>query len=165
MSSERAAAGGDAEGAFEVAVAGAGLGGFDPCRRIRWTRVPSPAQEARCPAVGNTLMSAPVSARNTSAMMRGEARDADQQVPGRAKRCHRLLDAGVQARDVCGVGVDAIQMQSDHERVMGAEPAGQRLGQRRDLRPQPPLEPDRPAPPGRAARRSAPRASPGPRRP
>lgn len=48
----------------------------------------------------------------------GESRDAHQQVPGRLKRFHRLLDALIKAGDVGGVGVDAVQKQSRHERVV-----------------------------------------------
>ena len=55
------------------------------------------------------------------------------------KRLHCLLDSGIQARDVGAVGVDAIQKQSCHERMVGAESSGQRLGQRWDLLSHPPV--------------------------
>jgi hypothetical protein len=63
----------------------------------------------------------------------GEPGDAHQQFPGGAKGGHRFLDAFIEAADVGGVGVDAVEEQPGHECVMGTEPAGQRLGQCRDL--------------------------------
>jgi hypothetical protein len=68
-----------------------------------------------------------------------EARDALQQLPGRQKRLHQLIDPRRQRFDVLGVDVDPIQEQPGHERVMRGEPPVQRLGQHRDLGPHPPL--------------------------
>ena len=54
-----------------------------------------------------------------------------------------------------GVRIDPVQEQPGHERVMGAEPAGQRLGQRRDLRTHPPFARSAMPAGSRLARRSA----------
>jgi hypothetical protein len=84
-------------------------------------------------------MSAPVWATNTSALIRERPGMLANRPRAREKRCHCFLDSGIQARDVGAVGVDAIQKQSRHERVVGVESPPQRLDQRADLRPHPPL--------------------------
>ena len=63
----------------------------------------------------------------------GEPGDARQQFAGGAKGGHRFLDALIEAADISGVGVDLVEEQPGHECVMRTEPAGQRLGQCRDL--------------------------------
>ena len=54
-------------------------------------------------------MSPPVSATNTFSNGPGDARDADEQVPGRLKRFHRLLDPGVEPADIGGMSVNPVQ--------------------------------------------------------
>ena len=129
---------GDAEDAFEVAVAGPGLAGFDPAGGLVGSRgqpgpgcqVPGGGEHAHIPAgFGDEYLGGDA----------GEPGNADQQVPGGAKGFHRRLDALVEAGDVGAVGVDAVQEQPGHERVVLAEPAGQRFGQGGDLRAHPPL--------------------------
>ena len=53
----------------------------------------------------------------------GEPGDAHQQFPGRAKGGHRFLDPLIEAADIGTVGVDAVEEQPGHERVMFIEPA------------------------------------------
>src|SRR6476659_45191 len=99
----------------------------------------TPHHDARCCAVGKTLISAPVSAMNTSGDDPGYARNAHQQLPGAPKGLHRRLDPSVQAGDVGVVCVDPVQEQPGHESMVVTEPPGQRLGQRGDLRTHPRL--------------------------
>lgn len=62
----------------------------------------------------------------------GDGRD---QVPGRTKREHRLLDPIGEDVDGGGVLVDELAVQIDQERLVIGEPADQRLPQRGDLGP------------------------------
>jgi len=63
----------------------------------------------------------------------GPPRDADQQFPGEAKGFDRLLEAFIETGDVGAVGIDAVQVQPHHKRVMVIESAAQRLSELRDL--------------------------------
>ena len=68
-------------------------------------------------------MSPPVSAMKTSATILVRSPGCSSAAPGQAKRFHRLLDPLIEACDVGTVGVDPVQEQPGHERVMGGEPA------------------------------------------
>ncbi len=65
--------------------------------------------------------------------------DRDHQVPGAAKGLDHHLDPGGELGDGAAVLVDHVQVQPGQESVVLGESAGQRLGQRRDLGPQPAL--------------------------
>ena len=180
----RSAAGGDASVAgAEVGVAGSARR-TSPRRRARlagrgcragcwldFTRpadslLPGlvPAQDARCSAVGNRVMSAPVSATITSAVSGADAGDGADQVAEPLKGLDHHLDPVGELLDRGGVLVDQVQVHPGQERVVLGEPAGQRLGQLPGSSTAAAAWPGRPARPGRVRRRSAPRASPA-RRP
>ena len=91
----------------------------------------TPAQDARCSAVGNTLMSAPVSAMNTSAT----TCDQPGMSTSRSRAARRAIASSMRASRwaIRLVGVDPIQIQPHHERVVVVEPSLQRLGQCGDL--------------------------------
>ena len=91
--------------------------------------------------------------------------DGADQVPESLKGLDHHLDPVGELLDRRRVLVDQVQVHPGQERVVLGEPAGQRLGQLRDLRPQPSLGQIREH--GRVAlsRRSAPRASPARRHP
>ncbi len=65
--------------------------------------------------------------------------DGADQVPEPAKGLDHHLDPGGELVDRRGVLVDQVQVHPGQERVVVGEPAGQRLGQRRDLGAQPAL--------------------------
>ena len=117
---------------FEIRITGACLRRFYRGQQIRWSQVRLLAQDAKWPALGNTLISRPVSAMNTSAVL--------LENPGMLIKSSRVrrkgaiaFDACIEAADVGGVGIDAVEEQPGHERVMGTEPPGERFGQLRDL--------------------------------
>ncbi|VBA34917.1 hypothetical protein LAUMK35_05827 [Mycobacterium pseudokansasii] len=123
---------GHPESGFEVAVAGAGGGRFDPARRFvaaghhRGPRrqMGSGGKHAHVRAgLGDKHIGDDV----------GKAWDTHQQFPGGLKGFDRLLDALLKAGDVGAVGVDAIQIQPSHKRVMVAKRPAQRLGRCGDL--------------------------------
>ena len=75
----------------------------------------------------------------TSAVSGTDPGDGADQVPESLKGFDHHLDPGGQLVDRGGVLVDQVQVHPGQERVVVGEPPGQRLGQRRDLRPQPAL--------------------------
>jgi hypothetical protein len=50
-------------------------------------------------------------------------RDGGQELPGGTKGCHRLFDPVGERVDDTGLGIDLVQVQPGHERVVGLEPA------------------------------------------
>ncbi len=63
--------------------------------------------------------------------------DRHDQVPGATKRLDHHLDPGGELVHGPAALVDQVEVQPGQERVVLGDPAGQRLGQRRDLDAQP----------------------------
>ena len=82
-----------------------------------------------------------------------------REVPGAAKGLDHHLDPVGDVLDRCGVLVDQVEMDLGQERVVFTEASGERLGQLRDLGPQPSFRQlgqlDRIAVPGDERRRAS----------
>ena len=130
--------GGDAQGAFEIGVAGSGLGGLDPAGGLVAAGAgPGPGREVagggEAGHVGAGLGDGDV---GDSGADPGQGGD---QVPDYTKGFDHHLDPGGEVVDGAGVLVDQVQVQPGQEGVVLTEPSGQRLGQFGDLAAQPPL--------------------------
>lgn len=90
-----------------------------------------PAQEARCFAIGNRDMPAPVSATITSAVSGPITWDGADQVAEATKGLHDFLDPVGQLVDRGRVPIDQVQVELGQEGVVVGEPADQGLGQLR----------------------------------
>ncbi len=98
-----------------------------------------PAQEARCLAVGEPGHVGTGLGDHHISGQGADPRDSADQVAEPLKGLDHHLDPVGQGLDRCGMAVDQVKMHPGQEGVMLAEPSGQRLGQFRDLRAQPPL--------------------------
>ena len=98
-----------------------------------------PAQEARCSGGGEPGHVGAGLGDDDVGGQGADPGDRADQVPEALKGLDHHLDPGGELLDRGGVLVDQVQVHPGQERVVLAEPAGQRLGQRGDLRPQPPL--------------------------
>ena len=94
------------------------------------------AHDARCPAVGNTLMSAPISAIMISAARLPTPGMVSRRSRG-AVRGHQVVDAFIEAHNRALQIFEVVQRQADDDRVVFGEATLQRGGQCRDLGAQP----------------------------
>ena len=89
------------------------------------------AQEARCPAVGNWVMSTPISAIRHSAARRATPGMLSRWSRARAKGGYHLLDAVVEElADGVFELEHVFQPEPQHHRMMVTKPPAQRLPQR-----------------------------------
>jgi hypothetical protein len=98
-----------------------------------------PAQEARWPAVGNTVMSVPISAMIVSAARLPTPVMVAEPIPSPGERDEHLVDVGVELGDR---GLQLLQVrhgQADQQRVVATKAAPQRLAKLGELGPQPAL--------------------------
>src|SRR5215203_6973728 len=98
-----------------------------------------PAQLARCPAVGNTVMSTPISAMMTSAARLPTPVMVTRPVTGHGERGDHLVDVAVEGGDRGLQVLEVVQGEPDQQPVVVAEAAAQRLTQLGKLGPQPAL--------------------------
>src|SRR6266536_6593942 len=96
-----------------------------------------PAQEARWPAVGNTAMSAPISAIMHSAARLPTPVMVSRWSRATAKRGDGPVDGLVQGGDGPLQLLDVLQRQPQQQGVVGVKAATQRLAQRGELGAQP----------------------------
>src|SRR4029453_4434724 len=92
-----------------------------------------PAQLARCPAVGNTVMSAPISAMMTSAARLPTPGMVPEPGPGHRERGDHLVDGAIQGGDGAFQVLQVVKRQPDQQPMVVAEAALQRLAQLGEL--------------------------------
>jgi hypothetical protein len=92
-----------------------------------------PAQLARCPAVGNMVMSTPISAMMTSAARLPTPVMVTRPVTGHRERGDHLVDAAIQGGDGAFQMLQVGKGQPDQQPMVLAEAAPQRLAQLGEL--------------------------------